>query len=112
MSLFCNTVCSCMPHVTHSVTEHSATRDTSMHSTETSKFCIENFDSKYLYVYKHVQSGFGGLGFSALASGTRVRGRKDPQHAFLQRGSKTVGPMSYFAACVRSKNGVEVVISD
>jgi hypothetical protein len=41
-------------------------------------------------------SGFGGLVVSMLASGTQVRGfgRKNPQHAFLRRGSKAVGPMS------------------
>jgi hypothetical protein len=50
-------------------------------------------------------SGFGGLVVSMLASGTKVRGfkpgrsrpifgRKNPQHAFLRRGSKAVGPVS------------------
>jgi hypothetical protein len=51
-------------------------------------------------------SGFGGLGVSALASGTQVRGlkpgrrhrifqgEKNPQRAFLRKGSKTVDPMS------------------
>jgi hypothetical protein len=51
-------------------------------------------------------SGFGGLGDSALAFGTQVRGfkpgrsrlifqgEKNPQRAFLRKGSKTVGPMS------------------
>ena len=46
-------------------------------------------------------SGFGGLEVSVLASGTQVRGfknvgffgRKNPQHAFLRRGSKAAGPM-------------------
>jgi hypothetical protein len=50
--------------------------------------------------------GFGGLGVSALAFGTQVRGlkpdrsrrifqgEKNPQRAFLRKGSKTVGPMS------------------
>jgi hypothetical protein len=51
-------------------------------------------------------SGFGGLVVSVLASGTRVRGCKpgrnhriffgckNPQHAFLRKGSKAVGPVS------------------
>jgi hypothetical protein len=51
-------------------------------------------------------SGFGGLGVSVLASGTQVRGFKPGRssrifksgkilkHAFLQKGSKAVGPMS------------------
>jgi hypothetical protein len=51
-------------------------------------------------------SGFGCLGFSALAFGTQVRGfktgrsrrifqgEKNPQRAILRKGSKTVGPMS------------------
>jgi hypothetical protein len=51
-------------------------------------------------------SSFGGLGVSALAFGTQVRGfkpgrsrrifqgEKNPQRAFLRKGSKTVGPMS------------------
>jgi hypothetical protein len=51
-------------------------------------------------------SDFGGLGISALAFGTQVQwfkpgqnrrifqGEKNPHRAFLQKGSKTVGPMS------------------
>jgi hypothetical protein len=52
-------------------------------------------------------SGFGGLGVSMLTSGTQDRGfkpgrsrrifffgRKNPQHAFLRKGSKAVGPVS------------------
>ena len=51
-------------------------------------------------------SGFGGLGVSALAFGTQVRGFKPSRssqifqgekilkHTFLRKGSKTVGPMS------------------
>ena len=54
-------------------------------------------------------SGFGGLSVSMLASGTRFRwfkpgrsrrvfrAKKHPQYAFLWRGTKAVGPMSYFA---------------
>ena len=68
-------------------------------------------------------SGFGGPGVSVLASGTRVRvfkpcrsrrifrAKKNPQHALFQRWSKSVGPMSYFAARKRSQNGVEGVNS-
>jgi hypothetical protein len=49
----------------------------------------------------HGVSGFGGLVVSMLASGTRPKpsdfsGRKNPQHAFLRRGSKAVCPMSQF----------------
>jgi len=58
-------------------------------------------------------SGFGDLVVSVLASGTQDRvqtrpkpsdfsGEKNPQHAFLQRGSKAVCPMSQFAACLRA----------
>ena len=50
-------------------------------------------------------SGFGGLGVacwplvpkfagSNLAEAVRFLGRKNPQHAFLRRGSKAVGPIS------------------
>jgi hypothetical protein len=61
---------------------------------------------KYRTSLKSLYSGFGGLGVSALAFGTQVRGfkpgrsrqifsgRKNPQRAFLRKGSKTVGPMS------------------
>ena len=49
--------------------------------------------------------GFGGLGVacwpllpkfagSNQAEAVRFLGRKNPQHAFLQRGSKAIGPMS------------------
>jgi hypothetical protein len=54
---------------------------------------------------KREASDFGGLAISILAAGTQVRGfkpsrsrrifqAKNPQHAFLRRGSKAVGPMS------------------
>jgi hypothetical protein len=58
------------------------------------------------YAKRAFVSGFGGLGVSALASDTQVRGfkpgrqpsdfsgRKNPQRTFLRKGSKTVGPMS------------------
>ena len=61
-------------------------------------------------------SGFGGLGVacwplvpkfacSNLAEAVGfLRAKKNPQHAFLQRGSR-------FAECKRFLNGVEVVIS-
>ena len=51
-------------------------------------------------------NGFGGLVVSMLASGTHIYGvqtrpkpfdffgRKNPQHAFLRRGSKRICPMS------------------
>jgi uncharacterized membrane protein YqiK len=51
-------------------------------------------------IYTYI-SGFSGLVVSMLASGTQVRGfnpdfsgEKNPQHAFLRRGSKAVCPMS------------------
>jgi hypothetical protein len=58
-----------------------------------------------LTVWRKV-SDFGGLAVSMLPSGTQHRGfkptrsrqmysgRKNPQHAFLRRGSKAVCPMS------------------
>jgi hypothetical protein len=51
-----------------------------------------------------LSSGFGGLVVSMLASGTQDRGfgRKNPQHAFLRKGSKAVCPMSQI--CDMSKN--------
>jgi hypothetical protein len=57
-------------------------------------------------VVGYQSSAFGGLGVSALASDTQVRGfkpggnrrifqgEKNPQRAFLRKGIKTVGPMS------------------
>ena len=68
-------------------------------------------------VYTTCVRGLGDLGVSVLASGSNPAedvgflGRKNPQHAFLRKGSKAVGPMSYFAACKRPQNDVEVVIS-
>ena len=55
--------------------------------------------------YNTVGSGFGGLGVvcwplvpkfvgSNLAEAVGFLGRKNPQHVFLRRGSKAVGPMS------------------
>jgi hypothetical protein len=55
-------------------------------------------------------SGFGGLVVSRLASGiagsnpaeaVRFFGRKYPQHAFLQRGSKAICPMSQICGMLK-----------
>jgi len=63
----------------------------------------------YIYVYIYIIyiyiSGFGGLGIpcwpvvpkfagSNTAEAVGFLGRKNPQHAFLRKGSKAVGPMS------------------
>ena len=65
----------------------------------------------HIYTYIHIHKCFGGLEvacwpLSVLAFGTQVRGfkpgrshrifkgEKNPQHAFLRRGSKAVCPMS------------------
>jgi hypothetical protein len=70
------------------------------YATYSAKGGAENIDLSILY-------GFGGLVVSMLASGSRVRGFdpdrsrwiffpmwKNPQHAFLRRGSKIICPMS------------------
>jgi len=55
--------------------------------------------------YRHIPIGFGGLGVACWplvpksagsnpAEAVGFLGRKNPQHAFLRRGSKAVGPMS------------------
>jgi hypothetical protein len=52
-------------------------------------------------------SGFGDLVVSMLASGTQDREavgfylRKNPQHAFLRRGSKAVRPMSQICGILK-----------
>ena len=60
----------------------------------------------YIYIYIYIKgSGFGGLGVpcwplvhkfagSNPTEAVGFLGRKNPQHAFLRRGSKAVGPMS------------------
>jgi hypothetical protein len=61
-----------------------------------------------------VVSGFGGLEVSCwplvpkfagsnLAEAVGFFGRKNPQHAFLRRGSKAVCPVSCFTACKRTQ---------
>ena len=53
----------------------------------------------------NIYSGFGGLGVACWplvpkfagsnpAEAVGFLGRKNPQHAFLRRGSKAIGPMS------------------
>ena len=55
----------------------------------------------YIYIYR---GSFGGLGVACWplvskfagsnpAEAVRFLGRKNPQHAFLRRGSKAIGPM-------------------
>jgi hypothetical protein len=62
-----------------------------------------------------VVSGFGGLEVacwplvpksagSHTAEAVGFLGRKNPQHAFLWRESKAVGPIRSFMACERSLN--------
>jgi hypothetical protein len=65
----------------------------------------------------HLNSGFGGLVVSMLASGTQVReavgflGRQNPQHAFLRRGSKAICPMSQLCGMLKNPTiTVEVAI--
>jgi hypothetical protein len=79
--------------------------------------------SRYLQIFTLFETGvvprrrgFGGLVVSMLASGTQVRGfapgrsrriffgRKNPQHAFLRKGSKAVCSMSQI--CSISKNPI------
>jgi hypothetical protein len=74
----------------------------------------------FAFIYlsdKH--SGFGGLEVacwplvpkfadSNSAEAVGFFGRKNPQHAFLRRGSKAVCPMSCFTACKKTKSDVEV----
>jgi hypothetical protein len=58
------------------------------------------------YIYMYIYVDLGGLVVSVLATGPMVRGfhpdrgrwifkgDKNPEHHFLRRGSKAVGPMS------------------
>jgi hypothetical protein len=66
------------------------------------------------FVFKDVNSGFGGLEVACWplvpkfagsnpAEAVGFFGRKNPQHAFLRRGSKAVCPMSCFTACKRTQ---------
>jgi hypothetical protein len=73
-------------------------------------------DWPYLNTYLFTPCGLGGLVVSMLASGTQDRGftpgrslrifsgEKNPQHAFLRKGSKAVCPMSQI--CGMSKNPI------
>jgi hypothetical protein len=85
---------------------------------------LEHFIIQYLYGHvgagvnpallvfnvKGVETGFGGLVVSMLASGTQDRGfapdqscqERNPQHSFLRRGSKTSVPCPSFGACKRT----------
>jgi len=58
-----------------------------------------------LFLYIYIYSGFSGLEVACWplvpkfmgsnpAEAVRFLGRKNPQHTFLQRGSKAVSPMS------------------
>jgi hypothetical protein len=68
----------------------------------------------YIYIYIYIYSGFGGLEVACWplvpefagsnpAEDVGFFGRKNPQHAFLRRGSKAVCPMSCFTACKRTQ---------
>jgi hypothetical protein len=68
----------------------------------------------YCTVLRKVISGFGGLEVASWplvpkfagsnpAEAVGLFGRKNPQHAFLRRGSKAVCPMSCFTACKRTQ---------
>jgi hypothetical protein len=51
---------------------------------------------------KQISIGFGGLEVSMLASGTQDGGRKNPQHAFLWKGSKAVCSMSQICGMIKN----------
>jgi len=73
-------------------------------ASEISPFEYTNTKASRMVIGK--KRGFGGLEVSVLTFGTQVRGfktgrrrriffgRKNPQRAFLRRGSKAFGPMS------------------
>jgi hypothetical protein len=67
-----------------------------------------------LWMCRNTRCGFGGLevacwplvpkfACSNLAEAVGFFGRKNPQRAFLRRGSKAVCPMSCFTACKRNQ---------
>jgi hypothetical protein len=69
---------------------------------------------KYMFLWDFI-SGFGGLEVACWplvpkfvgsnpAEAVAFFGRKNPQHAFLRRGSIAVCPMSCFTACKRPQN--------
>jgi hypothetical protein len=66
-------------------------------------------------VVSMLPSGTGGLAVSMLASGTQDRGFpgvKNPEHAFLRKGSKTVCPMPQICGMLKEpSNYVEVGLS-
>jgi hypothetical protein len=52
-----------------------------------------------------MKSGFGGAevaGSNPAETVGFLKGDKNPQHAFLRKGSKIIGPMSQIAACKRT----------
>jgi hypothetical protein len=68
------------------------------------------------------KSGFGGLEVACWplvpeiagsnpAEAVGFFGRKNPQHAFLRRGSKAVGPMSRFTVCKTWKSPLSAKFS-
>ena len=67
--------------------------------------CLIEYSDSVNYASNFLTSGFGGLGVSCwplvpkfagsnAAEDVGFLGRKNPQHVFLRRGSKAVGPMS------------------
>jgi hypothetical protein len=67
------------------------------------------FRSQGMWYYIDRQSSFGGLVVSMLASGTQTRPKssdffrqKNPQHAFLWKGSKAVCPMSQICGMLKN----------
>jgi hypothetical protein len=80
--------------------------------------CVYLYFNMYNYVeinqLNALNSGFGGLVVSMLASGTQVRGfkpgrnrrifwgEKNPRHAFFRKGSKAVCPMSQICGMLKN----------
>jgi len=72
-----------------------------MHGTNMKKKTLESSKLKCEITKDVRRTGFGGLGVACWplvpkypAEAVGFLGRKNPQHAFLRRGSKAVGPMS------------------
>jgi hypothetical protein len=100
-------------YILSSIHDHSSMSDT-CHLSITIFFCVcegillesqRNLlqkDHKWIKNHNYIiHSGFGGLEVACWPFVPKF-GRKNPQHAFLRRGSKAVCPMSCFMACKRT----------
>jgi hypothetical protein len=89
----------------HHVTVLNSNKQKRLNGIMNSKYssCFATFGKIYRPFLAHSSTLVSKFASSNSAEAVGLLVRKNPQHAFLRRGSKTICPMSCFTACQRTQ---------